>query len=113
MDPNDQMRDRRGVGETREQVQQEFDDLREAVMQKTEQLRDSVGSFVQERPIASVAIGFGVGYLLSGALYSRATMRLLGLGSRFLFAALLKPMVAGGGLSALASLIPDRERIQH
>jgi ElaB/YqjD/DUF883 family membrane-anchored ribosome-binding protein len=96
------------LGEASEQLMGNFTELREMVAERTEELRETVTNFVQERPLASVGIAFGVGYLLSGALYSRTTGRLLGLGSRFLIGALLKQAIAGGGLGALAAMVPER-----
>jgi hypothetical protein len=114
MDRNDQTPDRPDLGEASEQLLNNLDNLRDAVLKRTGEIQETVGGFVRERPLTSLAIGFGVGYLLSGALYSRTTGRLLGLGSRFLLGALAKQMLAGGGLGALASLIPERtDDIQH
>jgi hypothetical protein len=97
----------RSIDEAGEQLLGDLGELRDRVAERTEQLRESVTSFVQERPITSVGIAFGVGYLLSGALVSRTTGRLLGLGTRILFGALLKQVIAGGGLGALWAMVPE------
>jgi len=93
-----------------DQLAGDFAELREAIMQRTDELRQTVGNFVHERPIASVGIAFGLGYVLSGAIYSRTTARLVGLGTRFLIGALVKQVVAGGGLGALAAMASEQGR---
>jgi hypothetical protein len=45
--------------------------------------RFELGPYVEAHPVGSVLAAFGVGYLLSGALFSRATARILGLGVRY------------------------------
>lgn len=42
-----------------------------------------LGQYVGKHPVGTVVAAFGVGYLLSGALFSRATARMLGLGMRY------------------------------
>jgi hypothetical protein len=39
--------------------------------------------YVERHPVGTVVAAFGVGYLLSGALFSKATARILGLGLRY------------------------------
>ena len=91
------------VDEAREQLMGDLEMLREAVTQRGEAIRSTVTGFVNEHPLAAGGAAFGIGYLLSGALYSRTTGRLLGVGARFLLGALAKQVLAGGGLGALAS----------
>jgi hypothetical protein len=95
--------------EASEQLRGNLGELREMVAERTEQIRETVTGFVQERPIAAVGIAFGVGWILSGALVSKTTGRLLGLGTRFLLGAVVKQAIAGGGLGALATMIPQRD----
>jgi hypothetical protein len=94
--------------EASDQLMGNLGELRDVIAERTEHIREAVTSFVQERPITSVAIGFGVGYVLSGALVSRTTGRIFGLGTRFLIGALVKQVIAGGGLGALAAMVPER-----
>jgi hypothetical protein len=49
---------------------------------RTDELRQ-LGQYVEQHPLGMVAAAFGTGYLLSGALFSPATARILGLGLRF------------------------------
>ena len=74
-----------------------FDELRKEVSQRTEEVRAAVSSFVDERPLTAVGIAFGVGYLLSGALVSRLTARLIAVGGRVVIGNALRSMVAGMG----------------
>ena len=39
--------------------------------------------YVEQHPVGTVVAAFGVGYVLAGALFSKATARALGLGLRF------------------------------
>ncbi len=74
-----------------------FDGIRQEVAQKTQEIRDTVQAFVDENPLGAVGIAFGVGYLLSGALVSRLTARVVGIGGRILLGNLLRQAVAGLG----------------
>ncbi len=56
-----------------------------------------VTNYVDAHPLASVGIAFGVGYLLSGALFSRTTLQAATLGGRFALGGFLKQLVAGIG----------------
>jgi hypothetical protein len=63
--------------------------------EQIEQLNRQIHTIADEHPLLTVAGAFGVGYLLSGALYSRATAKLLGIGARLLFGAMLRDAVDG------------------
>ena len=54
--------------------------------------------FVDEYPLGMVAAAFGVGYLLSGALFSKASARILGLGLRYGATAFLRSALSGNPL---------------
>lgn len=84
-------------------------ELRDELAQRTQQIRDAIHSFVDERPLAAVGIAFGVGYLVSGALFSRATMKVAGVGGRFLVGNALRQLVLGVGGGLLASTLGGRE----
>jgi hypothetical protein len=64
--------------------------VREQVGERAAELQRTILGMADEHPLLTVAGAFGVGYLLSGALYSRSSAKLLGLGARFLFGAMLK-----------------------
>ena len=51
----------------------------------------------------SVGIAFGVGYLLSGALFSRTTLKAATIGGRFALGGLVKQLVAGIGPGLMAA----------
>jgi len=84
--------------------------LREELLARTGALRETVAGFVDERPLATVAIAFAVGWLLSGALVSRTTGRFLKLGTRLFLGSLVKQAIAAGGLGALAAMVPERRK---
>jgi hypothetical protein len=86
------------------QVGDSINQLRDRLVGRTQEIRDAVDSFVEERPLASVGIAFGVGYLLSGALFSRTTFRVAHLGARVAFGGLLRQLVLGTGAALLATL---------
>ncbi len=72
-------------------------EIREELGERARQVRDAVGEYVDANPLASVGIAFGVGYLLSGALFSRTTFRAAHLGARFALGGLVRQIVAGIG----------------
>ena len=74
-----------------------FDELRQQWSQRTQEVRAAVSSFVEERPLAAVGIAFGAGYLLSGALFSRLTARVVGAGSKLLLGNVVRLAVASLG----------------
>ena len=102
------MDERMGTNETAdlhaagERVAADFDQLREAMLQRTGEIRDTVTGFVQEHPYMAVGAAFAAGYVISGALVSRTTGRLLGFGMRFLVGAMIKQAVSGAGLGIIA-----------
>jgi hypothetical protein len=97
----------RDLDELKERAERDAEELRHAAMKRGSQLRDAAFSFVQEHPYAAVGAAFGVGYLVSGALLSRSTFRLLGIGGRLFAGALIKQLIASGGLGLVSSLAPD------
>jgi len=78
-------------------MSENFDGIRQEVSQKTQEIRDTLHAFVEESPLRAVGIAFGLGYLLSGALVSRVTARLVGIGGRIIIGNLLRQAVAGIG----------------
>lgn len=83
--------------EARDRVGDNFNELRDELSQRTQEIRDAVYGYVDEHPLAAVGIAFGVGYLLSGALFSRTTFKAASLGGRFVLGSVLKNLVAGVG----------------
>ncbi len=83
--------------EARDRVGDNFNELRDELSQRTQEIRDTVYGYVDEHPLAAVGIAFGVGYLLSGALFSRTTFKAASLGGRFVLGSVLKNLVAGVG----------------
>jgi hypothetical protein len=74
--------------------------------------RNQLERYVDQYPIGMVAAAMGAGYLLSGALFSKATVRMLGFGLRFGLR-YATPAVIHAALAGLESddgTPPNRER---
>src|SRR5689334_12467639 len=95
------------IDENARRIRRDVEQLGHAVEQRGSELRERAFSFVHDHPYASIGIAFGVGYVISGALFSRTTFKLLGVGTRFLGGALLKQVIAGGGLGLMAPDVQD------
>jgi hypothetical protein len=85
------------VSEAGSKVREDFDQFREAVQRETEQIRKTANQFIQEHPFYAVGAAFGVGFILSGGLFSKATARTLKFGTRFLMGRLIRNLIAGAG----------------
>jgi hypothetical protein len=70
------------IGEASRRLRGDLNDLYGAVTRSKEDLGARLGSYLRERPYGSLAIAFGIGYVLGGGLFSRASSRLLGIGAR-------------------------------
>jgi len=70
------------VSEASRRLRGDLGDLYSAVARQRDDMTTRVGAFARERPITSLAIAFGIGYVLGGGLFSRTTSRLLGVGAR-------------------------------
>jgi hypothetical protein len=90
------------MDEAKQQVVENFDELREQLGERVQEIRDTVTNYVDAHPIASIGIAFGVGYLLSGALFSRTTFKAASIGGRFALGGFLKQLVAGIGPGLIA-----------
>lgn len=90
------------------QVAENFDELRTELGDRVQEIRETVTNYVDAHPLASVGIAFGVGYLLSGALFSRTTFKVARLGGRFALGGLLKQLVAGIGPGILMAALGER-----
>ncbi len=92
--------DKTPFNEVAERVGDNFDRVRSELDERTREISDGVRSFVEHNPLGAVGIAFGVGYLLSGALVSRTTLRVIGLGGRIALGAIAKQLLAGVGQDA-------------
>jgi hypothetical protein len=88
-----------------ESVGEHVDEIRQELSQKAAEIRDTVTSFVAEKPLQSVGIAFGVGYILSGALVSKTSFRLAQLGLRVAFGGALKQLLADVGPGLVMSAL--------
>lgn len=86
-------------------IGEHVDELRHELADKANELRTTVNNFVVAKPLQSVGIAFGVGYVLSGALISRTTFRLAQLGIRLAFGGALKQLIAEVGPGLLANAL--------
>jgi hypothetical protein len=75
--------------EVGERMREDVYMLRDAAGRRRDELLDQGRRFVDQHPLAAVGIAFGLGYLISGALLSRTTGKLLRLGARFYLRRLL------------------------
>ncbi len=98
------------MDDVRQRVGDNFEQLREELSERTQEIRDTVGNYVDAHPLAAVGIAFGVGYLLSGALFSRTTFKVASIGGRIAFGGLLKQLVVGIGPGMLLAALGDRGR---
>jgi len=85
------------MDDVKQRVGENFDEVREELGERVQEIRDTVTNFVEAHPLQSVGIAFGVGYLLSGALFSRTTFKVASIGGRFAPGGFLKQLVAGIG----------------
>ncbi len=93
------------MDDVKQRVSENFDEVREELGERVQEIRDTINNYVDAHPLASVGIAFGVGYLLSGALFSRTTFKAATLGGRFALGGLFKQLVAGIGPGILAAAI--------
>jgi hypothetical protein len=79
-----------------ERVRRDLGELRGAAERERDQIMGQLRRVVDEHPLASVGVAFGVGYLLSGALLSRTTARLVRLGVRLYVGRFVRDTLGGG-----------------
>src|SRR4051794_26993688 len=85
----------RDIGGT---VKQDLSQLRDVVEHRRDELLGQVRDLVAEHPVAAVGVAFGAGYVLSGALFSRLTWRVLSVGARWYAGRMLQGAVGTYGL---------------
>lgn len=89
------------LSEVGDRLRDDIGMIREAVERETSQLRETALGFVKEHPFYAVGAAFGVGFVLSGGLFSKATARTLSFGTRFLLGRFMKQLIAGAGAGML------------
>jgi ElaB/YqjD/DUF883 family membrane-anchored ribosome-binding protein len=97
-----------GTDDVAQRVGENFEALRARLGERTQELRDTISNFVEEQPLAAVGIAFGVGYLLSGALFSRTTFKAASVGSKFVFGGFLKQLLTGIGPGFVVAAMSGR-----
>jgi hypothetical protein len=96
------------MDDVKQRVSENFDEVREELGERVQEIRETVTNYVDAHPIAAVSMAFGVGYLLSGALFSRTTFKAASIGGRFALGGFLKQLVAGVGPGILAAALGGR-----
>jgi hypothetical protein len=84
------------LSEVGDRMRADVDLLRQTIEKKSDELRRAAVQLVDEHPYGALAAAFGLGYVLSGALFSRVTARALIFGGRFIVGNLLRQAVGGG-----------------
>lgn len=100
------------MDDVKQRVGENFDEVREELGERVQEIRETVTNFVDAKPLTAVGIAFGVGYLLSGALFSRTTFKAASIGGRFAVGGLIKQLVAGIGPGMIAAALGGGERAQ-
>jgi len=95
----------KSMDDVKERVEENFNELREGIGERTQEIRETISNYVDANPLAAVGVAFGVGYLLSGALFSRTTFKAATFGGRFALGGLVKQLVAGIGPGMIMSAI--------
>ena len=88
------------VSEAARKVSEGLGELGRALNDRREGIVEPIAELIQERPLVALTLAFGVGYVLGGGLFSRATGRALGLGWRLGGVAIAKNLfgsLAGAG----------------
>jgi len=93
------------MDDVKQRVGENFEGVREELGERVQEIRDTVNNYVDANPLAAVGVAFGVGYLLSGALFSRTTFKAASIGGRFALGGLLKQLVAGIGPGMIAAAL--------
>jgi hypothetical protein len=85
------------LSEVRDKMREDLNLFREAVQRESDELLSNARTWVEQHPYAAVGAAFGVGFLLAGGLFSKATARTLGFGTRFVIGRLMRQLIAGAG----------------
>jgi hypothetical protein len=87
------------IREISEHMKQDLYDLRAVAERRRQELYEGLKRLVHEHPLASVGVAFGAGYLLSGALLSRATARVLAVGARWYVGRMVRDAIGSSVMS--------------
>jgi hypothetical protein len=98
------------INEVADRVGENFEEVKSRLGQRTRDLQSSVQQFVDDNPLGAVGIAFGVGYLLSGALFSRATFKAVSVGGRLVAGGLMRQLAAGIGPALIGAILDGREQ---
>ena len=96
------------IDDVSERVGDNFEQLKQQFNERRQQIQSALHDFVDESPLRAVAIAFGAGYLVSGALFSRTTFRVAGIGGRLLAGGLIKNLLLGIGPVLMGAMSGER-----
>jgi glycine zipper-containing protein DUF883 len=102
------MHDEPSLSEVSNKMREDLDLLREAVQRETDHFANEARTYIQQHPYAAVGAAFGVGFLLAGGLFSRATARGISFGARFFLGRAIRQLV-GGAAAGMAFPSSRRE----
>ena len=74
-----------GIGEVASRLREDLGMLRNAIGRERADLEGRLQTLFDTHPLATLAAGFGIGYVLGGGLLSRRTLSLFRLGARVAF----------------------------
>lgn len=111
MEGERRLRDNSKLREVQEQLIQDLELMRELVTERMIAVRDTISLLVDEHPYGAVAGAFGLGYILAGGLFSRATLKLLRVGGRVLWRTMLRQGLAATGLNLLTLFGAEPHRV--
>ena len=86
-----------GLGDAARKVGEGIGEFGRALKERRQNVVEPVSEFVQQQPLAALAVAFGVGYVLGGGLFSRMTGRLIGIGWKLGGVAMMKNILGNLG----------------
>jgi hypothetical protein len=84
------------IEEVAERVREDLWMLRDAASRRRDELYDRARGFIDQHPLAAVGAAFALGYVLSGALLSRATVRVAVLAGRLFLGRAMRAAAESG-----------------
>jgi hypothetical protein len=102
--------DEPSLTEVSHKMREDLSLLREAVQRETDEFTRQARAYIEQHPYAAVGAAFGVGFLLAGGLFSRATARGLSFGARFFLGRVIRQLIGGAGAGMV---VPPSRQQQH
>jgi hypothetical protein len=83
------------LSEAGNKVREDFTALRDAFQRETDQFTQQARVYIGQHPYTAVGAAFGVGFILAGGLFSRATARGVSFGARFFLGRMIRQLLGG------------------